>query len=60
LFKPPVFEPSILDIPWVHFLAPDFPFAQLFDCFEDDDDRVDAEAPVAKYVAETKEQLKRR
>jgi hypothetical protein len=40
-------------LPRVHFLALDFPFEQLFDHFEDDDDCIAAEATVAAYVAET-------
>jgi hypothetical protein len=44
----------------VHFLTPDFPFEQLFDCFEDDDDHVSIEAAIAAYVAEVKGLMKRR
>jgi hypothetical protein len=44
-------------LPLVHFLAPDSPFEQLFDHFEDDDDRV---AAVAAYVAKAKGRMKQR
>jgi hypothetical protein len=46
-------------LPRVQFLAPNFPFDQLFDGFEDGDDRIAAEAAIAKYIADAKERMKR-
>jgi hypothetical protein len=46
-------------LPRVHFLTPDFPFNQLFDYFEDDDDRIATEIAVAEYVADAKEWMRR-
>ena len=46
-------------LPRVSFLALDFPFAHLFDHFEDEADHVVAEKAVAGVVEELKGRMKR-
>ena len=45
-------------LPRVHFLVPNFPFAQLLDPFESEEDHQAALTAVAPYIEEVKEQMK--
>ena len=45
-------------LPRVYFLAPDFPFAQLLDPFEDEEDHQATLTAMAPYIEEVKELTK--